>query len=1048
MYSLTANHPPQPIWRSARCRIGRWTIGLLFVLILALVVPQSARADEALDEYNLATGQYKLKRWDQAAERFRAFIKNHTGNVKIPLARLYLGLTLVHQKKYGDSRTVLRGFVKDYPQSKHRPDAMYRIGECSYFLGDLKAAAQEFSTFLKTYPKNELAEWATPYLADAYRRAKQPQEAADIYLQALKKYPNSRFTEESTFGLARCYESLKQPDDAIAMFGKVAAMKNGTRAAEAQMAVASVQFDAGRFRDAAGSYEQFIARYPESDLLPQAEINAGYAHYQAGDFQRAVSHFDRAAKDKGQQATAGYWMGVSRKALRQYAEASRDLEAAFKADENGPLAQNALFQWADTEFHREQYNTARTRFLDVVKRWPKGDLADDSLHLAAEAALNEGKLDDGDRLVSQFRKEYSNSALRMYNRILGGRLASARGGEKHLKVAADHFRGVVEASKIPRTRSLARFHLARTLQQLDDDDGVLEVAAPLLDDIAKEGASLEFIDVLIIASSSQLTLKKYGDAVTSTSRYLKSRPEGSQANQALATRAIAAAYLDDKTDSQADLTRLTRATTASKLAQQTTYKIAEIAYDLKDWEWSADLYGRLVARGPKSPNHAHALSGLGWCRFEQKKFLDAADHFTQLIEQHPGETVLAPEAAFKRAESLENADRFPEAAKAYGESFSKFAPKETPPNGAEQKPPLQYAFLSGLNQARVLRSLKNVKEADAAYEQLLERFPNPAALDKRLDEWALLNYDAGNYKRSDEIFARLVKESPDSDLADNARLSLAESDLLAGRIADARKSFDRLQQDVRSDKQVQEVSLHHLIGIAVEEERWKDVSSRTTAFLGRFAESKQAPHARFQSANALLNQKQHKAAQETLLKLKTDFEKTSPDDQPWVPQIWIMLAETHFRGKKYAEVTAVVSELRDRDPKCPVLYQADEILGRSYKNLAKFDEARTAFRRVVADPNGRRTETAAKAQLILAETFLLQKDYKNAQAEYFKVYHLYKFPIWQSAALYQAALCDEALKQWNDAAKLYEELLQKFPRSQYARQAKQRLPLARKNAGS
>ncbi|MBT6496227.1 MAG: tetratricopeptide repeat protein, partial [Planctomycetaceae bacterium] len=178
------------------------------------------------------------------------------------------------------------------------------------------------------------------------------------------------------------------------------------------------------------------------------------------------------------------------------------------------------------------------------------------------------------------------------------------------------------------------------------------------------------------------------------------------------------------------------------------------------------------------------------------------------------------------------------------------------------------------------------------------------------------------------------------------------------------------------------------------------------------------------------------------------FEKTSPDDQPWVPQIWIMLAETHFRGKKYAEVTAVVSELRDRDPKCPVLYQADEILGRSYKNLAKFDEARTAFRRVVADPNGRRTETAAKAQLILAETFLLQKDYKNAQAEYFKVYHLYKFPIWQSAALYQAALCDEALKQWNDAAKLYEELLQKFPRSQYARQAKQRLPLARKNAGS
>jgi TolA-binding protein len=1023
-------------------------MSLIVVLVLAHVVPHSIRADEALDDYNLATGLYKLKRWEQSADGFQAFIKNHSDNVKIPLARLYLGLTLVHQKKYDDSRTVLRGFVKDYPQSKHRPDAMYRVGECSYFLGELPAASREFSTFLKTYPKNELAEWAIPYLADAQRRSKNPREAAQTYLQALKKFPNSRFTEESTFGLARCYESLKQPDDAIAMYRKVATNNNGRRAAEAQMAVASVQFDNGRFRDAAESYEQFISRYANSELLSQAEINAGFAHYQAGDFQRAVSRFDRAAKYKGQQATAGYWKGVSRKALRQYAEASRDLEAAFKADENGPLAENALFQWADTEFHREQFGPAGKLFLDVVRRWPQGDLADDSLHLAAEAALNEDKLDDGDRLVARFNKEYADSALRMYNRILGGRLASARGGEKNLKLAADQFRGVAENSKVPRTRSLARFHLARTLQQLDDDEGVLAVAAPLLAEIAKQGAASEFIDVLIIVSSSQLTLKKYGDAVQSTSRYLKSRPAGSQANQALATRAIASAYLDEKNNSQADLTRLSRATPESPVAQQTTYKIAEIAYDLKDWEWSADLYGRLVARGPKSSNHAHALSGLAWCRFEQKKFLDAADHFGRLVEQHPGETVLAPEAAFKRAESLENADRLPEAAKAYGESFETFAPKKPAASGVEQKPPLQYAFLSGLNQARVLRSLKKVKEADAAYEQLLNRFPKPAALDKRLDEWALLNYDAGNYKRSDEIFARLVKESPESDLADNARLSLAESELLAGRVGAARKSFDFLQGDAKSDKQVQEVSLHHLIGIAVEEERWNDVSTRAADFLKRFPLSKQAPHAEFQSANALLNQKQYKAAQLTLLTLKVDFQKVSPDEPLWVPQIWIMLAETYFRAKEYDEVTAVVSELRTRDPKCPVLYQADEVLGRGFKNLAQFDEARTAFRRVIADPNGRRTETAAKSQFLLAETYLIQKDYKNAQAEHFKVYHLYRFPDWQSASLYQAALCDEALKRWNDAAKLYEELLKKFPRSQFAAKAKQRLPLARKNGGS
>ena len=191
MHSLAANHPPRLFRRLGQCRFGqlrfrRWTMSLIVVLVLAHVVPHSIRADEALDDYNLATGLYKLKRWEQSADGFQAFIKNHSDNVKIPLARLYLGLTLVHQKKYDDSRTVLRGFVKDYPQSKHRPDAMYRVGECSYFLGELPAASREFSTFLKTYPKNELAEWAIPYLADAQRRPKNPREAAQPYLQALK----------------------------------------------------------------------------------------------------------------------------------------------------------------------------------------------------------------------------------------------------------------------------------------------------------------------------------------------------------------------------------------------------------------------------------------------------------------------------------------------------------------------------------------------------------------------------------------------------------------------------------------------------------------------------------------------------------------------------------------------------------------------------------------------------------------------------------------------------------------------------------------------
>jgi outer membrane protein assembly factor BamD (BamD/ComL family) len=64
--------------------------------------------------------------------------------------------------------------------------------------------------------------------------------------------------------------------------------------------------------------------------------------------------------------------------------------------------------------------------------------------------------------------------------------------------------------------------------------------------------------------------------------------------------------------------------------------------------------------------------------------------------------------------------------------------------------------------------------------------------------------------------------------------------------------------------------------------------------------------------------------------------------------------------------------------------------------------------------------------------------------EYLKVQIQYKFPEWQAPALYQAALCHEALQEWPEAAKTYENLLGDYPNSEYAAKAKARLPVVRK----
>lgn len=1031
------------------------------VLTLGLLpVSRTYAADTALDDYKLAVGLYKKDRWDLAADSFRKFLKEHATNPRAESARLYLGIALENDEKYTDARTVFREFLKKHPTSGNLPDAMYRTAECSYFLNDVAPAEREFLAFLNKYSKHKLAEWAYPYLADAQLRQNKPQAALDNFQIAIKAFPNSELAVDAQFGSARAYEQLKQFPQAVSLYQKISADPKAPRAPEAELNLAALHFETGKFLEAAQTYDHFSKTYSQHPQAPNAQLNSGYAWYELGDYTKATAQFDRAAKNKPLATTAQYWKGVSLKSLGRYADAATTLQTAFKAAAENPFKSEILFQWADSELRNNNVQQAQTLFLDYLNKNPQSELADDSLHFAAEASLlhaeqladaqQKKSLTQSQQLLDRFKRDFPDSQLRMHHELLQGRLLYARENKADYRQALTHFQKVLDGSTIPHTQSLARFQLARTYNKLEDNQKLVEINAPLIEQVKQEKKVSEFVDALILEGLGRLALKQFDQASSAASLYLQFNPDGSQADQALATRARAQITLDGETaQTQAhnDLLLLAKNHIRSPLTLQTWHQVAEAAYNKNNWDFSSQLFTELIEKSHNSPYHVLALSGLAWTHFQQKKYTEAAELFTQVVKLYPNEKILAPESAYKQAESLQLAQQRDQAAEAYANAFQKFAPATPAKPGDEQtKGSGYYAYRSGLQAARTLRSLKKFKEADAAFEQLLKRFPAPKDLDNRLDEWALLNYEAKNYTRSDEIFHRLIKQIPDSPLADNARFSLAESSLNAGRLAEARTEFTKLSVDPKSDDEVRETSLHHLVTIAVESQNWKDVITNSEKLLNSFPKSLYRNSTQFYRAEAQFHLNQFDQAEQILAKLKTESEDgTTKAD--WFPRVWIILAELQLRHKKYDDVTKTVAELNQLHPQSPILYQADEILGRSYKNKALFDEARTAFQRVIDSPNGTRTETAAKSQFLIAETHLIQKQYREAQRAYFKVYTLYEFPDWQAPALLQVAVCDESLKQWANAVKTYEDLIKQFPKSEYAKNAKSRLPLARKNAG-
>ena len=154
-----------------------------------------------------------------------------------------------------------------------------------------------------------------------------------------------------------------------------------------------------------------------------------------------------------------------------------------------------------------------------------------------------------------------------------------------------------------------------------------------------------------------------------------------------------------------------------------------------------------------------------------------------------------------------------------------------------------------------------------------------------------------------------------------------------------------------------------------------------------------------------------------------------------------MLAEIQLRRKNYDAVRSLADEFRRFDPKSRFGYQSTEVLARTWKNQARpdFAKARELFQQVIDDPHGRRTPTAAKAQFLIGETWLFEKQHKQALDAFERVFSLYNLPEWAAPAMLQAARCEEALSRTSQARATYLELIDKFPAAKYAESAKKRL---------
>jgi tol-pal system protein YbgF len=98
------------------------------------------------------------------------------------------------------------------------PRRLYETAYADYTAGQWSLAIQGFETYLKTYPRSELADDAQYYIGESYAGDSKYKDAAAAYERVIKDYTDSDILPEAWYKVGISYDRLGQADRAREAF--------------------------------------------------------------------------------------------------------------------------------------------------------------------------------------------------------------------------------------------------------------------------------------------------------------------------------------------------------------------------------------------------------------------------------------------------------------------------------------------------------------------------------------------------------------------------------------------------------------------------------------------------------------------------------------------------------------------------------------------------------------------------------------------------------------------------------------------------------------
>jgi TolA-binding protein len=300
-----------------------------------------------------------------------------------------------------------------------------------------------------------------------------------------------------------------------------------------------------------------------------------------------------------------------------------------------------------------------------------------------------------------------------------------------------------------------------------------------------------------------------------------------------------------------------------------------------------------------------------------------------------------------------------------------------------------------------------------------------------------LGSEAPHWREATYLLAEDAIERGDVDRAREIIPRLIEGDAFGGGSAQGvTAESDRAAEWDQDHREIVAKSLLLAAQLAIQDNNWQQAREYVARIVADDPTGPLSPLAEFWVAEADYRLHRFDEAGEAFRRLQPTADGC---DQSWVPFVPLRRAQILAHQKQWTEAMAAAKELIEDHADFALVYEAQYVVGRCHAALGEFDAARQVYTKVIESAAGARTETAAMAQWMIGESYLHQRDYDAALRAYLRGEILFPYSQWQARSLLQAGKCYELLEAWDKADATYRRLVERFPDSDAAEDARARL---------